>query len=96
MTTLDLTVKDANQKKEQYIKAFEDSFDLYEALFAQVKDEGLFIQADPLRHPLIFYLAHTSVFYVNKFITAGLIKVNERINPTFESKFAVGVDEMSW
>ncbi|HOH60124.1 MAG TPA: 5-histidylcysteine sulfoxide synthase, partial [Candidatus Cloacimonadota bacterium] len=49
---------------------------------------------DPLRHPLVFYLGHTAVFYINKLNIAGII--SERINPAFESMFAVGVDEMSW
>jgi 5-histidylcysteine sulfoxide synthase len=43
---------------------------------------------------LIFYLGHTATFFINKLILAGLI--SERINPAFESMFAVGVDEMSW
>ena len=33
-------------------------------------------------------------FYVNKFLVARLIE--GRVNSTFESMFAVGVDEMSW
>ena len=52
--------------------------------------------ADPLRFPLIFYLAHTAVFYINKLVSGRVIKHIDRINPNFESKFAVGVDEMSW
>jgi 5-histidylcysteine sulfoxide synthase/putative 4-mercaptohistidine N1-methyltranferase len=52
------------------------------------------MRADPLRHPIIFYYGHTSVFFVNKLVLAGLLP--EHINPKFESIFAIGVDEMSW
>jgi hypothetical protein len=47
-----------------------------------------------LRHPLIFYYGHTACFYINKLLEKGLI--HERVNPKFESIFAVGVDEMDW
>ena len=52
------------------------------------------MRPEPLRHPLIFYLGHTATFYINKLIVAKI--TNQRINPRFESMFAVGVDEMSW
>jgi len=51
-------------------KAFNESFDLYDHLFDLVDDEGHFMRADPLRHPLIFYLGHTAAFYMNKLISA--------------------------
>ena len=51
-------------------------------------------RADPLRHPLIFYFGHTATFFVNKLVLAKLLA--ERVDPRFESMFAVGVDEMSW
>ena len=43
---------------------------------------------------LIFYFGHTATFFINKLLLAGI--VDKRINPRFESVFAVGVDEMSW
>jgi 5-histidylcysteine sulfoxide synthase len=43
---------------------------------------------------MIFYFGHTAIFYVNKLIASGALQ--ERINPHFESLFAVGVDEMAW
>ena len=52
--------------------------------------------ADPLRHPLIFYLGHTAAFYVNKLISARSLRNNERIDSDIESQVAIGVDEMSW
>ncbi len=41
-----------------------------------------------------FYLGHTAVFFINKLYLAKII--DRRINPKFESIFAIGVDEMSW
>ena len=78
------------------LAAFHESFDVYEQLFSLVTEEGHFVKADPLRHPLIFYLAHTAVFYINKLCSGRLITYLQRINPEYESKFAIGVDEMSW
>ena len=62
--------------------------------------------------PLVFYVAHTSVVFVNKMLLAGLLTVcssrpfvlpqltrvvhQERVNPEFEALFETGVDEMSW
>lgn len=43
--------------------------DLYEKLLVN-HDESMYIKAEPLRHPLIFYYGHTAVFYVNKLLAA--------------------------
>ncbi len=69
--------------------AIEDK--LYECV---ARDSGFYLRADPLRHPLVFYLGHTAVFYINKLNIAHII--SRRINPEYESMFAIGVDEMSW
>jgi hypothetical protein len=45
-------------------------------------------------HPLIFYYGHTAVLYINKLITAKIL--TQRVNESYESMLAVGVDEMSW
>jgi 5-histidylcysteine sulfoxide synthase/putative 4-mercaptohistidine N1-methyltranferase len=82
-------------KRAEILACFRDSWETYERLFTVVADdEAYFRRADPLRHPLIFYVSHTAVFFVNKLLLAGLI--DARVNPRFESIFAVGVDEMSW
>ncbi len=74
---------------------FHESMDIYESLFQILACEDAWYQKSiPLRHPLIFYWGHTATFYINKLILAGLIQ--QRLNPLFESMFAVGVDEMSW
>ena len=74
---------------------FHATFSRYEQLFEVLTcDEAYYRKPISLRHPLIFYLGHTATFFINKLLLAGLI--DERINPRFESMFAVGVDEMSW
>ncbi len=84
-----------DKKREQIRDYFLQVYETYEKLFGMLKsDEVFYKKANPLRHPLIFYFGHTATFFINKLILAKLIK--KRINPTFESIFAIGVDEMSW
>lgn len=81
--------------RQQLRDYFVSTFDRYESLFETLaSDQAYYQKPIPLRHPLIFYFGHTATFFVNKLLLAGL--VTARINPTFESIFAVGVDEMSW
>ena len=85
----------ADQKRQEIRRYFLNTYTLYESLFDLIcSDNAYFIKAEPLRHPLIFYFGHTAVFYINKLYLAGYLK--QRINPEFESIFAIGVDEMSW
>ncbi|MEP3848120.1 MAG: 5-histidylcysteine sulfoxide synthase [Paracoccaceae bacterium] len=82
-------------KREEILEYFHRTFSLYESIFdCLVDDEAYCARANMLRHPLIFYYGHTSVFYINKLNVAKLI--NERIDPHLESTLAIGVDEMSW
>lgn len=67
-----------------------------ERLFSVLKPEGFFLRGERLRHHLIFYFGHTPAFYINKLVTGKFIDFKQRIDPHFESIFAVGVDEMSW
>lgn len=91
----DLDGHDAAAKRQEIAEYFNFTFERYESLFETLKtDQGYYQKSIPLRHPLIFYFGHTATFFVNKMLLAGLI--DKRINPTFESMFAVGVDEMSW
>ncbi len=96
LPTIDLIVTDAAEKRAEIKKAFNESFDIYEHLFNLVSDEGHFMRADPLRHPLIFYHGHTAAFYMNKLISARVLKNSDRIDAEIESLVAIGVDEMSW
>jgi 5-histidylcysteine sulfoxide synthase/putative 4-mercaptohistidine N1-methyltranferase len=83
------------EKKQEILRYFQSTWELYEDLFTvMATDEAYYQRADPLRHPLIFYLGHTATFFINKLMLAKLITA--RVNPKFESAFAIGVDEMSW
>lgn len=80
-------------EREKLLAYFENTWNLYEMLFSSIQEEAtLYLQPDPLRHPLIFYLGHTAAFYINKLVIAGLLKETERINPHFERIFEQGVD----
>ena len=82
-------------KRQELQSYFHTTFDQYESLFETLtQDEAYFRKPIALRHPLIFYFGHTATFFINKLIISNVLK--ERINPRFESMFAVGVDEMSW
>ena len=85
----------AEQKRQEIKAYFLKTYTVYEKLFELMKDdESYYLTADPLRHPLVFYFGHTATFFINKLVLAKLI--DKRINPIFESIFAIGVDEMSW
>ena len=89
-----LTGTDPEQKRQQILDYFHATFDRYELLFETLTcDEAYYVKPISLRHPLIFYFGHTATFFINKLALAGLV---ERINPGYESMFAIGVDEMSW
>ncbi len=90
-----LDVGSATAKRQEILDYFQNSWELYERLFDVMKsDEAYLLRPDPLRHPLIFYLGHTATFFINKLALAKVIA--DRVDPRFESIFAIGVDEMSW
>ncbi|MBL1319509.1 MAG: 5-histidylcysteine sulfoxide synthase [Methylophaga sp.] len=90
-----LTGDNVEAKRAEIAAYFNATFERYESLFETLaSDEAYYQQSIPLRHPLIFYYGHTATFFVNKLLLAGLIE--QRIDPKFESMFAIGVDEMSW
>ncbi|MGF1687218.1 5-histidylcysteine sulfoxide synthase [Photobacterium japonica] len=93
--TVRLSGDDPEQKRQQLKQAFSQTWALYESLFDVItSEEGFYFKAEPLRHPLIFYFGHTATFYINKLKLGKYLE--HRINPRFESMFAIGVDEMSW
>jgi len=70
---------------------FEDAWQLEDTLMQSLVGEDTFyINPDPLRNPLIFYLGHSAVFYINKLIRVGLLE--KRLNPEYEILFEIGVD----
>ena len=54
--TVDCRVGSASAKRQEILRTFHDTFTLYESLFDYVAESGHYAVADPLRHPLIFYL----------------------------------------
>jgi len=93
-TTL-LTGGDPERKRREIRDYFHATYDIDEKLYETLRhDETFYMRADRLRHPLIFYYGHTATFFINKLTIARVI--DRRINPKYESMFAVGVDEMSW
>lgn len=84
----------AEAKRAEILRYFLKTFEVYDRLFDILTDDSVFYKRpEPLRHPIIFYFGHTAAFYINKLVLA---KKMLRINPAFESMFAIGVDEMSW
>lgn len=93
--TINLQEGDPKDKRIGILEYFKKTWEIDEQLYDLIKQDATFyLRADPLRHPLIFYLGHTATFFINKLIQAKLI--DTRIEPVYESVFAVGVDEMSW
>jgi len=93
--TIILNTGNPEEKRNEILAYFHKTYDVYEKLFEVLKsDDAYYMRADPLRHPLVFYFGHTATFFINKLILAKLI--DQRVNPGFESTFAIGVDEMSW
>ena len=86
----------ATCKRHEILDYFDNGWLITEVLLSALQEERAFL--DPpyhqLRHPLIFYLCHPAVLYINKLRLAGLI--HESIDPYFEQLFETGVDEMSW
>ncbi len=95
LKTLNLRLSSGRPKRKEIKEYFLNTYKIEEELYKTLKrDESFYLRADSLRHPLIFYYGHTSAFYMNKLILAGLIK--DRVDPIIESMCAIGVDEMSW
>jgi len=90
-----LTGDDVEAKRREIADYFNASWQRYDSLFETLVDDRAYYQKPiSLRHPLIFYYGHTATFFINKLLLAGLIE--QRVNPGFESMFAIGVDEMGW
>jgi len=82
-------------KRKEIKEYFHNTFDIFEKVFEVLKDDDVFYQQSEItRHPMIFYFGHTATFFINKLMIMKIIE--KRINPNFESIFAIGVDEMNW
>jgi len=90
-----LNGNDTCVKRKEIKKYFHNTYDTFEKIFEVLKDDDVFYQQSEItRHPMIFYFGHTATFFINKLINMQIIQT--RINPDFESIFAIGVDEMTW
>ncbi len=90
-----LTGDDTESKREEIREYFHKTYDLFEQLFDMLAtDEVFYLKSELTRHPMIFYFGHTATFFINKLIIGKVI--DERVDPKYESIFAIGVDEMSW
>lgn len=77
--------------RDTILNYFENTWAIEEILWKSLASEDAFyLKPDPLRNPLIFYLGHSAVFYINKLSHVGLL--NQRINAAYEILFEVGVD----
>ena len=93
--TIHLRSGASEEKRTEIREYFLKTWNVHEKLYSQLASEEVFYhRGDSLRHIILFYLGHTAAFFVNKLFLAKVIKT--RINPEFESIFAIGVDEMSW
>ena len=93
--TINLRNGNQEEKRAEIRDYFLKTWNVHEKLYTQLASDDVFYhRGDPLRHIILFYLGHTAVFFINKLYLAKAI--DARINPEFESTFAIGVDEMSW
>jgi 5-histidylcysteine sulfoxide synthase len=77
--------------RENLLQYFQNAWQLEDLLLRSlVGEETFYLNPDRLRNPLIFYLGHSAVFYINKLIRVDLLQ--QRINPTYEILFEIGVD----
>lgn len=80
-----------NDARSTLLNYFENTWNLDDILMKSIIGrETFYLNPDPLRNCLIFYLGHTAVFYINKLIQVGLME--DRINPGYEVLFEIGVD----
>ncbi|NCO73971.1 MAG: 5-histidylcysteine sulfoxide synthase [Cyanobacteria bacterium] len=86
-----LTLNDCN--KQDIINYLTNSWETEDLLFKSIiNSETFYLNPDSLRNPLIFYLGHSAVFYINKLVILGLLKESQRINPDYEKLYEIGVD----
>lgn len=79
--------------KLDIINYLTDSWQTEDLLFKSIINPETFYQnPDCLRNPLIFYLGHSAVFYINKLVILGLLQESQRINSHYEKLYEMGVD----
>ena len=77
--------------RQDILVYFKNAWQIEDCLMKSlINPETFYLNPDPLRNLLVFYLGHSAVFYINKLIRVGLL--TERLNPNFEVLFEIGVD----
>lgn len=77
--------------RDNLLTYFQNAWQLEDILLHSiVPDKAFYLNPDSLRNPLIFYLGHSAVFYINKLIQVK--HLHQRINPDYEILFEIGVD----
>lgn len=77
--------------RQTIIDYFQNAWHLEDILMKSiVEEETFYINPDPLRNPLIFYLGHSAAFYINKLLAVGLLE--NPLNSDYEILFEFGVD----
>ncbi|AFY35794.1 5-histidylcysteine sulfoxide synthase [Calothrix sp. PCC 7507] len=77
--------------RQVILNYFNNAWQLEDTLMKTlVGDDTFYLNPDPLRNILIFYLGHSAVFYINKLIQVELL--SKRLNPDYEILFEIGVD----
>jgi 5-histidylcysteine sulfoxide synthase len=80
-----------NCDRQSLLDYLEDAWRLEDNLMKSlVGDQTFYLNPDPMRNPLIFYLGHSANFYINKLICVELLA--ENLNPQYTKLFGVGVD----
>src|SRR5688500_11486383 len=70
---------------------FQNTWSISDTLYSSITKTGAIYNApDPLRCPLIFYLCHVAVFYINILQKSGILQ--RGINKEYEGLFERGVD----
>ncbi len=86
-----LDTSNYSELRQDILDYFENAWQLEDILMKSLVGEKTFyFNPDPLRNPLIFYLGHSAVFYINKLIRVELLE--KRINYNYEILFELGVD----
>ncbi|MFM6188643.1 MAG: 5-histidylcysteine sulfoxide synthase [Planktothrix sp.] len=77
--------------RQTLLNYFQEAWQLEEQfLNSLVGEDTFYLNPDPLRNPLIFYLGHSAAFYINKLSLVGLLE--KCLNPDYEILFGIGVD----
>ena len=88
---LKLDNNDTASLRQTILDYFEEAWQLEDMMMKSlVSPDTFYLNPDPLRNPLIFYLGHSAVFYINKLIRVGLLE--KRLNHDYEILFELGVD----